>query len=449
MKILVWNLVRKEDIHLAKDKIIFSSNNNIELSEYKNYIELTNLLCYYDEPNLNGVLLPSEGALEKAQTLINMPVVAKYKVVDGKPDLGGHEAYIDPVTKEVAYDTSEIGTHTSIEIKDAEVEVKGEKKTLPCLFATQRLWTTRHKNTIKAVKALYDEGKLTSSWEVNVNSYEYNDGIKVLKDYTFDADCLLGSQHIPAYPCASVVDMASLKESQMMIAEAIEKDKEENEMAKESQKEHSALTIRDLREKLNKAICEQVPYWIYISFIMVDENYCLCDGDGLSDLEFYKVDYSISDGEVTVGEPTKIKLAVPVGNINQVLSERDNKIIENQKTISSLDSEVEKLKKYKDIVDKEEAEKEEAEKNRKIEELKTIAKTGGYISEKEISEDETIKKMISELDETGIKSLIVDRMLVKDKETSSNHTSEMSEYHTDIIDDDNKVSAFDVFMGSK
>ena len=128
---------------------------------------------------------------------------------------------------------------------------------------------------------------------------------------------------------------------------------------------------------------------------------------------------------------------------------KDNKIIENQKTISSLESEVEKLKKYKDIVDKEEAEKEEAEKNRKIEELKTIAKTGGYISEKEISEDETIKKMISELDETGIKSLIVDRMLVKDKETSSNHTSEMSEYHTDIIDDDNKVSAFDVFMGSK
>lgn len=434
---------------MAKDKIIFSSNNNIELSEYKNYIELTNLLCYYDEPNLNGVILPSEGALEKAQTLINMPVVAKYKVTNGNPDLGGHEAYIDPVTKEVAYDTSEIGTHTSVEIKDSEVEIDGEKKTLPCLFATQRLWTTRHKNTIQAVKKLYEEGRLTSSWEVNVNSYEYDNGIKILKDYTFDADCLLGSQHMPAYPCASVVDMSSLEQSQLMIAEAIEKDKEENEMAKESQKEHSALTIRDLREKLNKAISEKVQYWIYISFIMVDENYCLCDGEGLSELEFYKVDYSISDGEVTVSEPTKIKLAVSVGNINQTLSERDNKIIDNQKTISSLESKVEELKKYKEIVDKEEAEKTEAEKKQKIEKLKSIAQTGGYISEKEISEDETIKKMISELDETGIKSLIVDRMLAKDKDISNNSTPEMSEYHTDLSEQEQEVSAFDVYINVK
>ena len=61
---------------MEKDKIYLAST-AIELSEEedKPYIELTNRLCYYGEANLNGVILPVEGAEEKAQTLINMPVI--------------------------------------------------------------------------------------------------------------------------------------------------------------------------------------------------------------------------------------------------------------------------------------------------------------------------------------------------------------------------------------
>lgn len=451
---------------MRNNNIIISSNNNIELSETKSYLELTNLLCYYDEPNLNGVILPSENALEKAQTLVNMPVVAKYKPINGNPNLGGHEAYINPVTKNLEFDTDEIGTHTSVKVENCEIEINGKKKTLPCLYATMRIWTARHKNTVQAIKSLYESGKLTSSWEVSVNAYEYKDGVKVLNDYSFDANCLLGSESLPAYPCATVIDMSSLAESNLMIAEAIKQDKEEIEMTKKDKVETqtepthvepvvetSAMTIRDLRTKLNKVCSEKLNNnYCYIEFVMVDENYCLCDCDGLDELEYYKFDYTISGQDITVSEPVKIKLVVSVGNINQAISERDNQILENQNTIAELQGQITELKKYKEIVDKEKAEKEKAEHEQKVESLKALAQTGGYISEKEISEDENIKKMISSLDEVGIKSLIVDRMLAKNKEDKTNTNVETSEFHADLSgqeDSNEKYSAFDVYVNLK
>lgn len=455
---------------MSEDRIFLASN-NVELSEHKSYIELTNLLCYYDAPNENGVVLPSEKALEKAESLVNMPVVAKYKVIDGQPDLGGHEVYLDPVTKDIAFDTEEIGTHTSVEVKDAEIEIHGEKRTLPCLFATSRIWTARHKNTVNAIKRLYSEGKLTSSWEVSVNSYEFKDGVKVLNEYSFDANCLLGSNVLPAYPCASVLNMASLEQSQLMIAEALTKDKKEDNVEQETnvtktsikeEKEEpanseiqpkateievSAMTSMDFRKKLAKACRDKMgdTAWVYLAFIMVDESYCLCDGDKLDELEFYKFDYKIENGEVTVSEPEKIKLVVSVGEINKAISARDNEIISNKKTISILEAEIAELKQYKDIVDKANAEKAEAEKAEKIEHLKVVAQTGGYISAQEIEADESIKTMIASLDEVGIKSLIVDRMLAEKKE---NHIETSESVHTDVNDNGQpqNVSAFSYYM---
>ena len=448
------------------DKIYLASN-NVELSETKSYIELTNILCFYDVPNENGVLLPSEDALEKAETLVNMPVVAKYKMVNGQPDLGSHEAYIDPVTKEIAFDTQEIGTHISVKIEDAEIELHGEKRTLPCLFAKSRIWTTRQKNTVKAIKRLYDEGKLTSSWEVSVDAYEYKDGIKVLKDYTFDANCLLGSNVLPAYPCASVLDMASLEQSQLMIAEALTKDKEEDSMENtktenpvvqkpegtpEPQQpvttEISALTMQDLMKRLRKA-CNETYFdekniYFWISFVMTDENYCLCDTCELDELEFYKFNYVIENDEVTVSKPEKIKLVVSIADINKAISSRDDEIISNKSTIAQLEAEISELKKYKDIVDKAEAEKAEAERAEKIEQLKVVAQTGDYITLNEIETDETIKTMISSLDETGIKNLIVDRMLAAKTETN-----EVVRTDVNVTDKAEQVSAFNFYMNLK
>ena len=151
------------------EKIKISST-ALELSETTNYIELTNRLCYYGEPNLNGVMLPVEGAEEHAKSLVLQPVVAKYKVIGNKPDLGGHEY------RNGTFGTENIGVHEEVEVRTDTVPVNGEQKTLPCLFAKSRIWT-RNTNVVAAVKRLFSEGRLHSSWEITVSDYEYKDGM--------------------------------------------------------------------------------------------------------------------------------------------------------------------------------------------------------------------------------------------------------------------------------
>ena len=71
------------------EKICLASK-TIDIAENNLYLELTNRMCYYDERNLNDVLLPykdvEEMALECAKSLINMPVQAAYKKIEGQDD---------------------------------------------------------------------------------------------------------------------------------------------------------------------------------------------------------------------------------------------------------------------------------------------------------------------------------------------------------------------------
>ncbi len=53
----------------------------IDIAEHTSYLELTSRVCFYDEPNLNNDMLPSdETTLERANSLVNMPVQAKYRL---------------------------------------------------------------------------------------------------------------------------------------------------------------------------------------------------------------------------------------------------------------------------------------------------------------------------------------------------------------------------------
>lgn len=198
----------------------------VELSEHPSYIELVDRVCYYDDSNANGVQLDyDESSLEKAQSLIDMPVVALYlSDREGKPTLGGHA--VTRTRDGIKFGTSAIGVHTNVWIDDAEIEtVAGEKKTAKCLFSTMKIWN-RFENMVSAVKRLYSEGRLHNSWEISVNSYTFEDGIKKLKDYSFIGNALLG-EAIPAYGSASaVLSMASVEDDdpQLLIAEALSAD---------------------------------------------------------------------------------------------------------------------------------------------------------------------------------------------------------------------------------
>lgn len=220
-------------------------NLGVELSENKHYLQLENTICYYNYPNANGREMDygeteeeQAATLAMAQTLVNMPVKAKYTVnAQGLPTFKGHEAKRLP-GGEMTTATEKIGTHTKVWIEEKEVTTfDGKQMTLPCLIAQQVVWKD-NKNVVAAIKRLFSLDKLNSSWEVDVSNYEYRGGIKYLKEYSFLGNAFLGYEYAqPAYgQDAKVVSIASQEEEdcdyEMMIAEALSRDIIENEVNK-------------------------------------------------------------------------------------------------------------------------------------------------------------------------------------------------------------------------
>lgn len=477
------------------------SSNVIELSEHKTYIELTRRLCYYDYPNLNGVQLNSDTAEERAQTLLMQPVVAKYKKFQNKDDLGGHECSVDSKGN-VTFGTVPIGVNVSVEIKKDTVSINDNAVETPCLFATSRIWT-RNKNVCSAIKRLFAEGKLHSSWEILSEKVEYTDNVKILKDYVFEADALLGSTSNPAYgECATTLCVASTDDPELLLSEAIANDfniensetKEdktldikENESITTSETENvntitnevvetsetevntenketniensetvevSALTDRDIRCKIEK-LCRDKLRYCWVAFMFPAEKYVLVEYDGReSELEYMKFTYAVNGDDVTISEPEKIRLAVSVANINSEISEKNDVIIKANEKITSLKAEVENLAKYKEMFEKAELEKAEKELAEKQENLKKYAVKSGYITLDEVETSEEIKKLIDAVDENGIKAIIVDRLMAQKNDIVS--TSEIAETKTteiasltcdDTVDTSDYKSVMKKFLG--
>lgn len=231
-----------------------------ELSEHKNYLELVNLVSYYNYPNGNGTQIDygktdeeKAATLEKAKTMEFMPVKAFYSTnAKGEPTFGGHEASYDK-NGNLVFGTEKIGVHKSVYIKNANITAAdGTKRRLPCLYAKQRIWTDKP-NVVAAIKRLHSLGKLNSSWEAQVLSYEFKDGVKYLRDYEFIGNAYLGfddkrgAKH-PAYgQDAKVISVSSQEDEnyEMMIAEALAKDLIENPSSVTQHEENEVETMSD------------------------------------------------------------------------------------------------------------------------------------------------------------------------------------------------------------
>lgn len=435
------------------------SSKTVEVSEEKTHILLVDRVCFYDYPNLNGVMLPSEGALEAAQTLVGMPVYAKYRVnSQGLPTFGSHEAYIDE-DGDIAFGTDMIGTHLSVEIKDDVVNVGNELKTLPCLFATLKI-PTRKKNIVAAIKRLYSEGKLHNSWEVVSSEYSFSNNIKTLSLYEYEGNCLLGYEYSdPAYGESAKVISLSNKENELMIAEAFSQDllsdiniteeqedknlnkKKTNEVSEElpvdnvsssvsdtsetnsgstveknnntgTAVETSALTEWDLRKAIQKACREKMSgEWCWIAFHFPVDKKVWVEYDGReSELDFKLFTYEVSGDIVTVSDPTDVKLTVSIAEVNKTISEKNEALIEANNTIASLTKEVENLSPFKEAFEKAETERLETEKQGQVAQLKEYVQNANCFSDEEINSDE-ITTLISNLNKTELQALIADKIV--------------------------------------
>ena len=204
------------------DQLMFSSS-VVDLAEEQDYLTLKNRICFFNSKNLNNVQIDYDAStLEQCQTLVNMPVVARYVKRDGKDDLGGHEVSV--VNGKMKFGTATIGVVTDVEIRNEDIEtVTGEVMNLPVLYADERIWT-RNENAANAIKRLHLDGKLYSSWEVKTSEYRFENGIKHLSKYSFLSNCLLGTKSYPAYgtSAAKVIDISEqIDDQEYLAAESI------------------------------------------------------------------------------------------------------------------------------------------------------------------------------------------------------------------------------------
>ena len=351
----------------------------IDIAEHTSYLELTSRVCFYDEPNLNNDMLPTDDTtLEKAQTLVNMPVQAKYRLSpSGEPTFSGHEMKKSKSTGEITFGTSSVGTHTEVYIENDNVDVNGTIKNLPCLFAKYRIWK-RYKNVVAAAQRLFSLGKLYSSWEINTYQYIFDRGIRKITDYEFLANCLLGYEY--AYPSygtsANAISMAQLNDNQLIIAEALsqdlldenninDNDEEENLLAKKNESspaveniiasaspkaqnsdtttttstaedkqnetpttDSAQLTVWDLKTRVGEACRKKLGKWCWASFMFPNEKEVWCEYDGAeSELDYVKFTYEVAeDDTVTVSEPEYVKLTVSIAEVNIKISELEKEI---------------------------------------------------------------------------------------------------------------------------
>lgn len=448
------------------DRILINSPIEISgLNDDKPYIELTTRLCWLDYPNLNGVGL-SSNAEDSFKTLIGMPVVAKINKAGTR--FGGHEVSIDD-NNQIKFNTSAYGVHTEVWVAEDEVEIpKKGLVTAPCLFAKSRIWK-RFSSVVDLISKKFENpdeynGGLWSSWEIQGGEYHLDDDNKKIYDsFTFLSNCLIDVP--PAYSSASKTLAIASAEFEDELCNAYLNDLDKNNINISKKEDNdlrkhiniSALTLRDLHEKISKALnpkgWSSNPFYSIWEVYAEDHKIIAYDIDRESSDDYYVISYTVNGDEVEIGDKTVTKLSKLIAektNVNisvnlddtaKLLSEKEvqisqlsekltevsteleektNALVEAGEKIAKLKQEVEDLKPFKEQVEKAEAEKQQAEIAAKKEQLKELATKGGYITKEEVESSEEISSMIDNLDEKGIKALIAERVLQKLNEEKPN-----------------------------
>ena len=443
---------------MEKININFASK-TIDIAEHENYILLTNRVCYLDEPNGNGVCLPyddPDATAEMTKTLIDMPVVAKYVCdEDGEPNLGGHEAYIDEETGEIAFATTPIGVHTDAYIKEDTVTTfAGETKTLPCVFATQKIWK-RNKNMVAAVLRLFGEGKLHNSWEVASTEYNFRDGIKYLTKYSYLGNCFLGDNVAPAFGSSAKVLSLSQEDNNamLMVAEALAQDiaggKENKELmdnenivaevevteapvveeasadeeivveeaaaeevvAEEEVVETSELTGEDIMKRIYNKLRDKYG-WGWITYFYPEEHYVLWHEYEMDELTYIKHTYTVNGDDVEVDDGEEIKLVVSMAEVNTRVAELNEALVSANNTINAQKDELNALASYRDAFEQAEAERVAREHEAAVAEMRQYCVDSGRFTNEELDGEE-LSALIKNMDKASINTMIAERLIAE------------------------------------
>lgn len=201
---------------------IFSSS-PISIASHDNYKEAIFLISILDQPDRMNRIIPVESGEKYHKTIIGYPLVAKLKKATS--DFGGHEMKITKTKKgkKFSFDTFPIGSIIDSWIEDREVDgYDGEQK---CILAKTKLWTSRFPEYFKVFDKLWNDGELSSSWEMTVTDSEEDGDCTILKVFEFIGNACLGRFKTPCVPGAGVIEYAELeKDIDTELAEALARD---------------------------------------------------------------------------------------------------------------------------------------------------------------------------------------------------------------------------------
>ena len=442
------------------EKILISSK-PISSEQYKNYKEAKWMISELDAWDLNGRFMSKEVGEKCHKSIIGYPIVAKL-ITDkkGNPvDFGGHE-----VTKKkdsegnisYKFNTVPIGS-----ILDSNIETVNGKE---CIVISTKLWSDRFPEYFTVLDKLWEDGKVSSSWELAVNEWEETDEGKILKDVEFLGNCILGSTVEGAVPGAGMLEYAEINNDEIALASALRNDidknnevgekmnenenitkanenpenitaendenvnpdnvSEENVNADNTNKDNkqtSALTSYDIETKLENLAWKDG--YGYPSYIFPEEHYALCRSWKDNSLDFTKVNYSVSDNDVEIISTEKVSLVVEVKDMNTFVAEKNDAIIKMDSEIAELKTKVESLEKDSAELAEIKKQNEEAELKKKQDEVAEYAKSSGYFTDEEMDSDE-FKNLIAEADINSVKALIADKCVAERKNSATIEVSE-------------------------
>lgn len=438
---------------------------NIEISEVQTNGNIIAKFCLCDfSVNGNGVKLNRDTVEDWMSSLVNQPLVGR---IGYSGDFTGHNIRTTTITcadgekrKTVVFDTEAIGTFT-----DVTIETEDETD---YIVGTAEIWA-RYPMVCELIKKRVSEGTLHTSWEITVSESHIDDDVKVIDNGCFTALCVLGKNVAPAYDSSRMLEVAELYEDSEFsdalsvdflnnsykevtkmdknekLESAVEsevlnksaaaetEDNKENKTVKsadddmvdddevdddEDSLESSSLTVCDLRHKL-ECVLDKSGRHGYISYLFPEDRIFLFKTfEKHGELQYDQYTYEVTDDEVVISDPTPIELVATPMDMNKSIAEKTNALAKAGVRISELEAQLDELAIYKEAAEKAAAEKAAAELKEKQKKLKAYAIKSGFISEQECAENETIKTMISELNENGVKELIADRLVASllDKE---------------------------------
>ena len=247
------------------------------------------------------------------------------------------------------------------------------------------------------------------------------------------------------------------------------KETAELEVENEDNSDVASLTDGDLINKISKACREKVNCsWGYISYWFPEDHtawFKPCDTE--SQLDYKLFTYEVVDDEVTVSEPTDVKLTVSIPDVNSEIASRDEKIatltaeleLKNEAVISAgekigkLNVEISELKPYKEKVEQAEQEKIEAEIAEEKKSLKENMLKGGLFTEEEIEQAE-ISELIEARNKSAINGLIAERYVASfDKEVveNKNESEETATASLEVDDvvEENPIDFMKTFLSKR